>query len=176
MYSSPSRLSVTRSALIQLQRDEIMGKGVTAQATAGNPKRHTSRRQASPRARTNDARTGAQKQGLKQPATTRNTKHALRWREQKNGSTRTRPQTAGDAKKHPTPTGAAETNKATHTAPKSPECNQINTCDYTLTPGKEATEAQRPQPQRRRRANPRRPKRYLACLTITFLCNEVVLT
>ena len=43
----------------------------------------------------------------------------------KNGSTRTRPQTAGDDKKHPTRTGATETNKATHTAPNSPDCDQI---------------------------------------------------
>ena len=44
----------------------------------------------------------------------------------KNGSTRrTRPQTAGDDKKHPTRGGAAEANNATHTAPHSPECNQI---------------------------------------------------
>ena len=38
-------------------------------------------------------------------------------RQHRNGSTRTSPQTAGDDKKHPTRTGAAETNKATHTAP-----------------------------------------------------------
>ena len=43
----------------------------------------------------------------------------------KNGSTRTRPQTAGDGKKHPTRTGAAVTKKAAHTAPNSPERNQI---------------------------------------------------
>ena len=56
-----------------LQRDEIDGKRVTAQTRVGNPKRHTPRRKASPRVRTNDARTGAHKQGPKQPATTRNT-------------------------------------------------------------------------------------------------------
>ena len=67
-----------------LQRDEIVGKGVAAQTTAGNPERHTPRRKASPRARTNDARTGAHKQGPKQPATTRNTECALRRREQSN--------------------------------------------------------------------------------------------
>ena len=67
-----------------LQRDEIVGKGVTAQTTAGNPKRHTPRRKASPRARTNGARTGAHKQGPKQPATRRNTECALRRREQSN--------------------------------------------------------------------------------------------
>ena len=80
----------------------------------------------------------------------------------KNGSTRTRPQTAGDDKKHPMRTGAAETNKATNTAPNSLECNHIKAWDCTLTPGKEATGAQRPQPQRRRQANLRPPKRYLA--------------
>ena len=34
--------------------------------------------------------------------------------------------------------------------------------DHSLTPGIQATRAQRLQPQQRRRANPRRPKRYLA--------------
>ena len=41
-----------------------------------------------------------------------------------NESARTRPQAAGDDKKNLTRTGATETNKATHTAPNSPECNQ----------------------------------------------------
>ena len=46
----------------ELQRGERVGKDVAAQTTAGNPKKHTPRRKASPRARTNDARTGAHKQ------------------------------------------------------------------------------------------------------------------
>ena len=62
----------------------MVGKGVTAQTTAGNPKRHTPRRKASLRARTNNARTGAHKQGPKQPTATRNTECALRRREQSN--------------------------------------------------------------------------------------------
>ena len=66
------------------QRNVIVGKGVTAQTTAGDPKRHTPRRKASPRAQTNDARTGAHKKGFKQPATSRNTECALRQREQSN--------------------------------------------------------------------------------------------
>ena len=37
-----------------LQSDAIVGIRVTAQATVGNPKRHTPRRRASPRARTNN--------------------------------------------------------------------------------------------------------------------------
>ena len=49
---------------------------------AGNPKGHPPGRKASPRARNNDARTGAHKQVPKQPATTRNTEGALRRREQ----------------------------------------------------------------------------------------------
>ena len=79
----------------------------------------------------------------------------------KNGSTRTRPQKAGGDKKHPT-RGVGGNKRTTHTAPNSPECNHIKACDYTLTPGKDAIGAQRPQPQRRRRANSRRPKCYLA--------------
>ena len=70
------RHSVSTRILAQFvigYRDEMVGKGVTVQTTAGNPKRHTPRQKASPRARTNDARTGAHKQGPKQPATTRNT-------------------------------------------------------------------------------------------------------
>ena len=39
-----------------LQRDAIVGIGVTAQATAGNPKRHTPRRRAGPQARTNNTK------------------------------------------------------------------------------------------------------------------------
>ena len=83
---------------VMLQRDTIGGTCVTAQTTAGHPKRHTPRRRAGPRARTNNTRTVAHEQGPKQPATTRNTPRAR---------------------------GEAETNKATHTAPNSPECNRI---------------------------------------------------
>ena len=75
----PSTLS---SSMHLLQGDAIGGTGITAQTTAGNPKRHTPRRRAGPRERTN------------------NTKNLGR-------STRTRPQTAGDDKKHVTRTGVA---------------------------------------------------------------------
>ena len=71
-----------------------------------------------------------------------------------------RPQAASNGTKHPTRTGAAETNQ--HTAPNIPDCNRIKSRDYTLTPGKEATRAQPPQPQRRLLAYPWRPKCYLA--------------
>ena len=42
-----------RSEHDMLQRDATAGIGVTAQTTAGNPKRHTPRQRAGPRARTN---------------------------------------------------------------------------------------------------------------------------
>ena len=67
-----------------LQRDAMVGIGVTAQTTAGNLKRHTPRRRAGARARTNNTRTGAYKQGPKQPATTGNTQCARERRKQKN--------------------------------------------------------------------------------------------
>ena len=69
MHAQLLRLFVTK------QRDAIGGISVKAQRTAGNPKRHTPRRRAGPRARTN-TRTGAHEQGPKQPATTRNTQRA----------------------------------------------------------------------------------------------------
>ena len=87
-----------------LQRDAIGGTGATAQTTAENPKRHTPRRRAGPRARTNNTRAGAHEQGPKQPATTRNTHRAR---------------------------GRVFFNKATHTAPNSPECNQIKDHETT---------------------------------------------
>ena len=49
-----------------------------------NPKRHTPIRTGVPRERTNNARTGAHKQGPKQPAMTRNTQRALEQRESSN--------------------------------------------------------------------------------------------
>ena len=68
-----------------VQRDAIVGIGVTAQTTAGNPKRHTPRRRAGrPRARTNNIRTEAHAQGPKQPATTRNTQRARKRRKRSN--------------------------------------------------------------------------------------------
>ena len=71
---------------IVLQRDAIGGTGATAQTTAGNPKRAHSKTESRP--------TRADQQ-------------------HKNGSIRTRPQTAGDDKKHSTRTGAAETKQHT---------------------------------------------------------------
>ena len=66
-----------------------MGRtGVTAQTTAGNPERHTPRRRAGLRSRTNNTKTGAHEQGPKQPTTTRSTQGARVRRKQTKQHTR----------------------------------------------------------------------------------------
>ena len=130
---SPLRLFVTK------------GKGVTAQTTAGNPKRHTPRRKASPRARTTNARTRAHKQGPKQPATTRNTKYALRRREQSTHTTSNSPKCNQSKSMRPLPVTRDRGSKST--APT-----------HFLSPGIEEARALRPQLQQRRRANPLAPE------------------
>ena len=105
-----------------LQRDAIVGMRVTAQTTAGNPKRHTQ---------------------VGQPV------HEHRPTAQ-NGSTRTRAQAAGNGKKHPTRTGEAE--RKQHTAPNSAECNRIKSMRLHPETRERSKRALRPQPHRRRRA------------------------
>ena len=107
-----------------LQRDATIATGVTVQAPAGNPKRHTRRRRAVPRAR----------------LTTQN------------GSTRTRPQAAISGKKHPTRTGVAEIKQ--HTAPNSPECDRKRSIRRRPDTRERSKRALRPQPLLRRWAHP----------------------
>ena len=75
-----------------------------------------------------------------------------RGRRTQNRSTLASPKPAANSRNHPTRTRAAQTRQ--HRAHYSPKSNKTAARDCTLTGGKEATRAPRPQPQRRRRANP----------------------
>ena len=123
--------AVVLYAFFLLQRDANVGIGVTETTAAGNPKRHTT-----------DCNGRTLQNG--EPV------HERRPTTKEREHTRTRTQAAGNGKKHPRRTGAAETMQ--HTAPNSLECNR--TKSMSLHPGKAATSVLRPQPQRGRCANP----------------------
>ena len=67
-----------------LQKEAMVGIVVAAKTIAGNPKKHTPRRRAGPRARTNNTRRGAREPGTQQPATAISTPRTRERRKQRN--------------------------------------------------------------------------------------------
>ena len=114
MHAQLLRLFVTKD--IQLKPRRLGGTRVIVQTTAGKFNRHTPRRRAGQRVRTNNVRTGTHEQGPKQLAGTRNTptrrkqtkQHTWHPTVQPNKSMRTHPDTRERSNRSIAPTATSE--------------------------------------------------------------------